>query len=269
MTIRVVMSGATGWVGKALIPAIVAEPDMQLAGAVARGAAGWDAGSAIGLAPMGVDVTATLEEALKGESDVVVDYTKPVAVKEHALTAISNGRHVVIGTSGLGAADYAEIDSAARGNGVGVIAAGNFSITATLMKRFALMAAKYVPDVEVIDYASAKKPDAPSGTARELAEALADIRGASTAKPQSEVSGIPATRGGAVGEAPGVQVHALRLPSYILSCEALFGLPDERLTIRHDAGSSAAPYVAGTLLAIRHVVKIKGLVRGLDSLIEM
>lgn len=269
MTIRVVMSGATGWVGKALIPAIVAEADLKLAGAVARGAAGWDAGSAIGAAPIGVEVRATLEEALKkAESDVVVDYTKPVAVKDHALTAVSNGRHVVIGTSGLGAADYAEIDAAARANGVGVIAAGNFSITATLMKRFALMAAKYVPDVEVIDYASAKKPDAPSGTARELAEALADIRGASTAKPQSEVSGVPETRGGAVGAAPGVQVHALRLPSYILSCEALFGLPDERLTIRHDAGSSAAPYVAGTLLAIRHVVNLKGLVRGLDSLID-
>ena len=65
-----------------------------------------------------------------------------------------------------------------------------------------------------------------------------------------------------------MQVHALRLPSYILSCEALFGLPDERLTIRHDAGSSAAPYVAGTLLAIRRVGAIKGLVRGLDALIE-
>jgi 4-hydroxy-tetrahydrodipicolinate reductase len=146
MTIRVVMSGATGWVGKALIPAIVAEPDMHLAGAVARGAAGWDAGSAIGIAPVGVDV--------------VVDYTKPGAVKEHALTAISAGRHVVIGTSGLGALDYAEIDAAAQAAGVGVVAAGNFSITATLMKRFALMAAKYVPDVEVIDYAGAKKPDA-------------------------------------------------------------------------------------------------------------
>jgi 4-hydroxy-tetrahydrodipicolinate reductase len=160
MTIRVVMSGATGWVGKALIPAIVAEPDMHLAGAVARGAAGWDAGSAIGIAPVGVDVKATLAQALKAPSDVVVDYTKPGAVKEHALTAISAGRHVVIGTSGLGALDYAEIDAAAQAAGVGVVAAGNFSITATLMKRFALMAAKYVPDVEVIDYAGAKKPDA-------------------------------------------------------------------------------------------------------------
>ena len=165
---------------------------------------------------------------------------------------------MVIGTSGLGAADYAEIDTAARANGVGVLAAGNFSITATLMKRFALMAAKYVPDVEIIDYASAKKPDAPSGTARELAEALAEVRGASTARPVAEVLGVPGTRGAAVGAGAGVQVHALRLPSYILSCEALFGLPDERLTIRHDAGSSAAPYVAGTLLAIRRVAGFQG-----------
>jgi 4-hydroxy-tetrahydrodipicolinate reductase len=268
MAIRVVMSGATGWVGKALVPAIVAQKDMSLAAAVARNAAGQDAGTANGGAAVGVNVSATLEEALAAPSDVVVDYTKPHVVKSHALSAIDRGRHVVIGTSGLGAADYAEIERAALANDVGVLAAGNFSITATLMKRFALMAAKYVPDVEVIDYASAKKPDAPSGTARELAEALSAVRGQSTAKPQAEVAGIRETRGAAVGEGQGVQVHALRLPSYILSCEALFGLPDERLTIRHDAGSSAAPYVAGTLLAIRKVGEIRGLVRGLDALID-
>lgn len=268
MTTRVVMAGATGWVGRAMIPAIAAQEDMTLAGAVARNAAGQDSGAALGLATNGVMVSATLEEALDAPSDVVVDYTKPDVVKQNALLAVARGRHVVIGTSGLGAGDYAEIDKAARDKGVGVIAAGNFSITATLMKRFALMAARYVPDVEIIDYASAKKPDAPSGTARELAEALAEVRGKSTARPVAEVLGIPGTRGAAVGAGAGVQVHALRLPSYILSCEALFGLPDERLTIRHDAGSSAAPYVAGTLLAVRKVREIKGLVRGLDALID-
>ena len=268
MTIKVVMAGATGWVGRAMIPVIAAQADMALAGAVARNAAGQDCGATLGLAENGVMVAATLAEALAAPSDVVVDYTKPDVVKQNVLTAIARGRHVVIGTSGLGAADYAEIDRAARAEGVGVIAAGNFSITATLMKRFALMATKYVPDVEIVDYASAKKPDAPSGTARELAEALAEVRGASTARPVAEVSGVPGTRGAAVGTGAGVQVHALRLPSYILSCEALFGLPDERLTIRHDAGSSAAPYVAGTLLAIRKVGDVRGLVRGLDALID-
>jgi 4-hydroxy-tetrahydrodipicolinate reductase len=58
------------------------------------------------------------------------------------------------------------------------------------------------------------------------------------------------------------------LKASLPSCEALFGLPDERLTIRHDAGASAAPYVAGTLLAIRRVNEIKGLLRGLDALID-
>ncbi len=266
MTIRVVMAGATGWVGKAMIPAIAAQADMALAGAVSRGAAGLDSAAAIGLAPNGVPVSADLAEALSAPSDVVVDYTKPDVVKQNVLLAIERGRHVVVGTSWLGAADYAEIDKAARAAGLGVVAAGNFSITATLMKRFALIAAKYVPDIEIIDYAGARKPDAPSGTARELAEALAQVRGASTARPTAEVLGIPATRGAAVGHGGGVQVHSLRLPSYILSCETLFGLPDERLTIRHDAGSSAAPYVAGTLLAIREVANVTGLVRGLDAL---
>jgi 4-hydroxy-tetrahydrodipicolinate reductase len=268
MVIRVVMAGATGWVGRALVPAIVAQKDMALAGAVSRGAAGQDVGSATGGPENGVVVSGSLAEALAAPSDVVVDYTKPNAVKAHVLEAVTKGRHVVVGTSGLGASDYAEIDKAARANGVGVLAAGNFSITATLMKRFALMAAKYVPDVEVIDYASAGKPDAPSGTGRELAEMLADIRQPATSRPVSEISGVPGTRGAAVGAGAGVQVHAVRIPSYILSCEALFGLPDERLTIRHDAGSSAAPYVAGTLLAIRRVGEIKGLMRGLDALMD-
>jgi 4-hydroxy-tetrahydrodipicolinate reductase len=268
MTIKVIMAGATGWVGKALIPAIAAQTDMALVGAVSRNAAGQDSGVIAGGQENGVVVSGTLADALSSASDVVVDYTKPNIVKAHALEAVSKGRHMVIGTSGLGAADYAEIDKAARANDVGVLAAGNFSITATLMKRFALMAAKYVPDVEVIDYASAGKADAPSGTARELAEMLAEIRQPATALPVSDVSGVPETRGAAVGAGTGVQVHAVRLPSYILSCEALFGLPDERLTIRHDAGSSAAPYVAGTLLAIRRVSEFRGLVRGLDALMD-
>ncbi|EXL04062.1 4-hydroxy-tetrahydrodipicolinate reductase [Aquamicrobium defluvii] len=269
MTIKVVMAGVTGWVGKALVPVILAEEDLLLAGAVSRNAAGQDAGAAAGISmTTGVTVAPSLEKALAVPSDVVVDYTKPDVVKANTLLAISKGRHVVIGTSGLGADDYAEIDNAARAKGVGVLAAGNFSITATLLKRFALMAAKYVPDVEIIDYASARKPDAPSGTARELAERLAEVRRAATSLPQSQVSGVPATRGAAVGQGEGVQVHALRMPSYILSCEAVFGLPDERLTIRHDAGSSAAPYVAGTLLAIRRVSSMAGLVRGLDALME-
>lgn len=265
MGMSVTIVGATGWVGRALVQAVAAAPDLTLAAAVARGAAGQDAGIAAGSAALGVTVAASVEEALKTPCDVVVDYTKPDVVKGHALAAIAAGRHVVIGTSGLTAEDYAGIDAAARASGVGVLAAGNFSITATLMQRFALMAARYVPDVEVIDYASAAKPDVPSGTGRELAERLGAVRQDPTAKPVDELRGPKETRGADIGR---TRVHSVRMPGFVLSCEALFGLPDERLTIRHDAGSSATPYVAGTLLAIRRVGEVPGLRRGLDSLMD-
>ena len=267
MTIRVVVAGATGWTGSALVKAIGASGDLALAGGVARSAAGRDIGEANGLAPAGVAISGTLKEALVASSDVVIDYAHPMLVKQHTLQALAAERHVVIGTSGLTAEDYREIDMAATRAKRGVIAAGNFSITATLLTRFAAEAAKYIADVEVIDYASAKKPDVPSGTARELAERVAAVRAAASSVPVADVLGPRDARGAAIGEGLPVQLHSLRLPSYVIACEAIFGAPDERLTIRHDAGSSAAPYVAGTLLAVRRVIELVGLTRGLDRLI--
>ena len=96
------------------------------------------------------------------------------------------------------------------------------------------------------------------------------MRGAATSKPVDQLGGIRETRGAAVGDGPngGVRLHALRMPSFVLSVEAVFGADNERLVIRHDAGSSAAPYVAGTLLAIRRVAEKPGLRRGLDTLMD-
>lgn len=264
--IRITLAGCTGWVGKALVAAISAAPDLQLVAGISRKAAGRDLGEAAGQAANGLPVFASVAEALAVPSDVLIDYTKPDSVKGNTLSAVASGRHVVVGTSGMTAADYAEIDAAAKAAGVGVLAAGNFSITATLLRRFAREAVKYVPDVEIIDYASPSKPDTPSGTGRELAETLGAERMAATSKPVSELGGVRETRGGAIGAPHPVQVHSLRMPGFVLSCEAVFGLPDERLVIRHDAGSSAAPYVGGTLLAARRVAEQTGLRRGLDSL---
>jgi 4-hydroxy-tetrahydrodipicolinate reductase len=266
MTINITLAGATGWVGKELLRAISAAEDLKLVGAVSRSAAGQDAGSACGSTSLGVTIAGNLEDALAVPSDVVIDYTKPHVVKEHALISLARGRHLVIGTSGLTEDDYAEIDEKARAAGRGVIAAGNFSMTATLMRRFAAEAARYVPDVEIIDYAGAGKIDTPTGTGRELAELLGPIRGASTARPIEQLSGLKETRGGRVGEPIGVQIHSVRMPSYVLSCEVLFGAESERLSIRHDAGASAAPYVSGTLFAARSVTRFVGLKRGLDSI---
>jgi 4-hydroxy-tetrahydrodipicolinate reductase len=171
---------------------------------------------------------------------------------------------VVVGSSGLSAADYAEIDSRARQQQVGVVAAGNFSLTAALLLRFATEAARQLGSWEVIDYASLGKPDAPSGTARELAERLDAVRPPTVAVPVEETLGAREARGATVGDA---QVHSVRLPSFVVSTEVVFGLPDERLSIRHDAGGTPTPYVAGTLLAARAAPGRVGLTRGLDTLL--
>jgi 4-hydroxy-tetrahydrodipicolinate reductase len=128
----------------------------------------------------------------------------------------------------------------------------------------ALIAARHLSHWEVIDYASVQKPDVPSGTARELAERLGDVRRPEPGYPIDELEGPKEARGTPVA---GAQVHSVRLPSFVVSTEVVFAGPDERLTIRHDAGGTAQPYVEGTLLAVRKVPELVGLTRGLDNLL--
>ena len=259
----VCIAGATGWTGRALVPAVLDAPDLELVSAVSRSTAGRDVGEALGGDPLGVPVYARVVDALDGV-DVLVDYTSATAVRTNTLAAIESGVAVVVGSSGLTAADFAEIDLAARERSVGVVASGNFSLTAAMCQAAALLAARHLPHWEVIDYASSTKPDVPSGTSRELAERLGEIRRPEVGYPIDELQGPSEARGATVG---GAQVHSVRLPSFVVSTEVVFARPDERLTIRHDAGSTPEPYVEGTLLAVRKVRNLVGLIRGLDTLL--
>ncbi|MDA8199324.1 MAG: 4-hydroxy-tetrahydrodipicolinate reductase [Thermaerobacter sp.] len=259
--INVVVAGATGWVGSALVPAILAAPDLTLVGAVARRHAGQDVGTALGGSPVGVTVVPTVPEAL-AMADVLVEFTSATSVQGHVLAALDRGVHVVVGSSGLDPADDPRLDAHARERGLGVVVAGNFSLVATLAKRLALIAAAEMPGWEVVDYAAAAKPDAPSGTACEWAAALGAVHSQAAAVPVSAVVGHPQARGATIA---GVQVHSVRVPGYVLSTALLAGAGDERLTIRYDAGQSPAPYLTGTLHAIRRVTSLRGLVRGLEQ----
>jgi 4-hydroxy-tetrahydrodipicolinate reductase len=174
-TLSVCIVGATGWTGPALVRGVLEAPDLTLRCAVSRSAAGQDLGEALGGDALGVPVFASVAEALDGV-DVLVDYTSATAVKANVMAAIAGRVHVVIGSSGLTADDFEEIEAAAREGSVGVVASGNFSLTAAMCQAAALLAARHLPSWEVIDYASAAKPDVPSGTARELAERLGEIR---------------------------------------------------------------------------------------------
>jgi 4-hydroxy-tetrahydrodipicolinate reductase len=264
MVIRVCVAGATGWTGSAVTHKILESEGFQLVGAIARQQAGIDVGEVLGRDRVGLKIVASLEEALAVPTDVLIDYTSPDSVKSHILKALEKGVYVVVGTSGLTASDFEEIEQRAQELNLGVIAAGNFSITAALAKHFALIAAKFLPSWEIIDYASANKIDAPSGTTRELAEALASVAANKLTVPIEQTHGPKEARGTTI---EGTQVHSIRLPGYVIAFETIFGLPDERLSIRHDAGSSAEPYVGGTLLAASKVMGVRGLVRGLDQLL--
>ena len=194
MSLRITLAGSTGWVGKA---SCAASPPRAICGGRGqpqRGRAGCGRG---GRSPrLGVQVSATLEEALKAPSDVVIDYTKPGPSRRMPLrpgASPPRDRR----TSGLSAEDYAEIDRQALKAERGVLAAGTFrSRRAAAPVRPG--GGPLVSDVEVIDYASAK-PDTPSGTARELAELLSEVRQSATSKPPHELVGVQETRGGAQG----------------------------------------------------------------------
>ena len=265
MTVKVCLAGATGWVGADLARAIHAADDLQLSGAVARSAAGRPLGEVLNIPGLDLTVRASAQEALEYACDVLVEFSKPEAAKAHVLAGLAAGAHAVVGTSGLTDEDYAEIDEAARKAQRGVLAAGNFALTAVLLLKFATMAARYIPHWEVIDYAGAAKPDAPSGTARELAYRLGRVRQPELEVPVDRAVGPRESRGASLG---GSQVHSVRLPGYVASVEAIFGLPQMQLSLRHDAGTSAQPYVDGTLLAIRKVPTLNGLHRGLDAVME-
>jgi 4-hydroxy-tetrahydrodipicolinate reductase len=242
VSLSVSLAGATGWAGSALARGLAAQPDLHLTSAVGRRHAGRSLGEVLDEPALaGVRVSATVAEALATRCDVFVEYTAPDAAKANILSALARGSHVVVGTSGLTENDFGEIEAAAHGAGRGVLACGNFALTVVLMQRFAEMAARHLPHWEIVDYAKLGKKDAPSGTARELAHRL--------------------------GSDPAL-VHSLRVPGFVLSTEVIFGLPGQRLSLRHDSGESAEPYVGGALLAIRKVSGLIGLHRGLDTVLD-
>ena len=263
---RVCLAGATGWAGSALARGIAQTDDIELVAAVSRTHAGRVLGEVLDEPRLACPVYATAEEALAHPCDVFVEFTQPEAAKAHSMAALERGARVVIGTSGLSDADYADIAEVAERHQLGVLAVGNFAITVVLLQKFAEMAARYIPQWEIVDYANDGKKDAPSGTARELAARLARIRPSELTVPLEQTQGIVETRGARVS---GSQVHSIRLPGYNISAEVIFGLPDQRLTLRHDAGGSAQPYVDGALVAIRKVHTFVGLRRGLDSVLDL
>ena len=264
--IRVFVSGANGKMGREVVRTVLQQDDMVLAGASDARNQGMDVGYVIGSSPVGIDMSGPLsvETLNAAHADVLVDFTNPQSVLKNAKMAISLGVVPVIGTTGLDETEIGEIRDLVNQKGVGAFIAPNFALGAILMMRFAREAAKYFPNVEIIELHHDQKLDAPSGTALKTAEWIAEVRETMVQGHPNEYEKLMGARG---ADYSGMRIHSVRLPGFIAHQEVIFGATGQALTIRHDAFSRET-YMAGVLLAIRKAVQSTELDIGLENFLD-
>jgi len=148
--IKVVVQGASGRMGREVINALCAEPEMQIAGAVDLQAKEdcLTLPDNSGTVPFSSDLDDILTSC---QPDVLVDFTIAQATMPAVRTATKRGVNLVIGTTGLTAKELSEIEHLATTHKVGVIVAPNFSLGAVLMIHLAKVAAKYLDYAEIIE----------------------------------------------------------------------------------------------------------------------
>jgi 4-hydroxy-tetrahydrodipicolinate reductase len=202
---------------------------------------------------------------LASSADVLVDFTTASAAPDLLAEAGRLGLHVVSGTSGLSDVDLDALDYSLRESQRGGVWAANFAIGGVLMMHFARVAARFMDAAEVIELHHDRKVDAPSGTAVQTARDIRAAREADLPDPQVERWTLPGSRGAVEG---GVRIHSVRLPGFNAHQEVLFGSLGQVLSIRHDALGRDA-YLPGVALAVREVSKQVGLIRGLDTLMDL
>lgn len=248
--IKVAVLGAFGRMGSQVCAAIEAADGLEL------------------VAPIEVDDDITTAVVTSG-AQVAVDFTVPSVTESNVHKLIAAGVDVVVGTTGWTPESLGRVaDRLAKpGNEErAVIVVPNFSLTAVLAMTFAAKAAKFFESVEVIELHHPDKVDAPSGTARHTAEAIAKARRAAGVadSPDATEEGFEA-RG---VDVDGVRVHAVRLRGLVAHEEILFGNPGEQLTIRQDSFDRLS-FMPGVVLAVRQISQHPGLTVGLENFLDI
>ncbi len=242
--VKVLVNGAKGRMGQEAAKAISADPSLELVG--------------------GIDSEDDLAASIVSlKPDVVVDFTVASAGFTNTKTILENGARPVIGTSGFQQDQVEELQRFASEKQLGGLIAPNFSVGAVLMMKFAAEAARYLPDVEVIEAHSPQKQESPSGTALRTAELIAQARRSQPAQ-TSDKELISGARGASLNEVP---LHAVRLPGVVAQQTVFFGGTGETLKIEHNSQNRES-FMPGVCLACREVVKHKELVFGLEYLMD-
>jgi 4-hydroxy-tetrahydrodipicolinate reductase len=247
--LNVAVLGATGRMGRTLVPLVAEAADLRLSGALSVAgdpAIGQDAGVVAGTTPLAVAVTPDLDRALDG-AGVAIDFTLPGPSLEHARRCLARGVPLVIGTTGHDDAGRAELERVSAS--IPVVLAPNMSLGVNLLFRLAELAARALDedyDAEIVEAHHRYKVDAPSGTALGLGEAVA--RGRGTTLQQAAVH----ARHGATGPRPrgAIGFAVVRGGGIVGDHRLVFAGPGERIELAHHAEDRSG-FARGALVAAR------------------
>lgn len=242
MTTSVAIVGATGRMGTLVTQLVDDSEDFEVA---AR-----------------LDSRADLSAML--EADLVVDVTVPAVSQGVVEYAVTHGRNVLVGTSGWSSERIADLERLIGAEPeVGVVIIPNFSIGSVLATAFSSMAARFFDSIEIVEAHHASKVDSPSGTAVRTAELMGTARGALGPVVAPHVD--QRARGQQVSSIP---IHSLRMQGVVAKQDVIFGGKGEVLTIGHETVAQTS-YETGIMLALRAARSARGVVVGLDQLIDL
>ncbi|TSO26212.1 4-hydroxy-tetrahydrodipicolinate reductase [Lactobacillus sp. LL6] len=208
-----------------------------------------------------VKIFNSLAEIPANVADIWVDFTSPSAVFENIEFALKHHIRPLVGTTGLSEKQETTLVKLAQKEKLGGLIAPNFGMSAVLLMKFAREAAKYFPDVEIIEMHHADKKDAPSGTALATAKLISQVREAHESAPNEET--LENVRG---GDYQGIKIHSVRLPGYIAHEQVLFGAKGEALTIRQDSFDRSS-FMSGVKVGLEKIMNLKQLVIGLENIL--
>ena len=233
---RLVVAGAGGRMGRTLVKAIADSKDFALAGALEDSRSpliGWDSGTLAGLPENDIKLAGDAGPLL-AKADGIIDFTAPVATVAFAELAAKAGKVHIIGTTGLGPADEAKINEAAKK--AVIVKSGNMSLGVNLLAALTKRVAKTLDgsfDIEILEMHHNQKVDAPSGTALLLGRAAAEGRGVELDK-----QSVKSREGHTGVRKPGdIGFASLRGGSVVGEHTVMFSGPDERIELTHKAAS--------------------------------
>ncbi|MDQ0257451.1 4-hydroxy-tetrahydrodipicolinate reductase [Evansella vedderi] len=263
--IKIVIAGPRGNMGKEAVKMATGEESFELVAVVDHRYNGVKMNEIPTMEQLDIPVYDNMTQCFENHPcDVLIDLTTPEVGKKHMLTAFEYGVRPVVGTTGFTDEDVEELSQIAQEKQLGAIIAPNFAIGAILMMKFSQMAARYMPNVEIIEQHHDRKLDAPSGTAVKTAKMISEVREEMKQGHPNETEQMAGARG---ADHEGLRIHSIRLPGLVAHQEVIFGGEGQTLKIRHDSLNRAS-FMPGVKLACETVMKLDILVYGLEHIIE-